>query len=177
VQRIPGEAWSSTTAEISTAQRIMGALTGAVLSSVCGGVGCGVVFKLTPNSKGGWKLTVQHRFADKPGASPLVNVILDSAGNLYETTFGHTSFGTVFEITPWRGAFAVRKRSRKCASVRTCQEKLWLELFLMTEMREQEVMHSSLHDINDNVMVALGARWMKTYVAPLPVPTITTFRW
>jgi uncharacterized repeat protein (TIGR03803 family) len=67
---------------------------------VCSGAGCGVVFKLAPNSNGGWKQTVLHRFADKPGANPLVNVILDPAGNLYGTTFGHTAFGSVFEVTP-----------------------------------------------------------------------------
>jgi hypothetical protein len=36
----------------------------------CGGLGCGVVFKLAPNSNGGWKETVLHRFADHPGAYP-----------------------------------------------------------------------------------------------------------
>jgi uncharacterized repeat protein (TIGR03803 family) len=34
---------------------------------VCSGVGCGVVFKLALNSKGGSKQTVLHRFVDKPG--------------------------------------------------------------------------------------------------------------
>jgi len=68
----------------------------------CGGFGCGVVFKLLPNSTGGWKETVLHAFADNPGAEPWAGVILDSAGNLYGTTTGDgiTTFGSVFEITP-----------------------------------------------------------------------------
>jgi uncharacterized repeat protein (TIGR03803 family) len=64
------------------------------------GGGCGVVFKLTPNSNGGWKEAVLHTFADHPGASPFAGLILDPAGNLYGTSFGFTTFGSVFEITP-----------------------------------------------------------------------------
>jgi uncharacterized repeat protein (TIGR03803 family) len=62
------------------------------------GYGCGVVFKLVPNSNGGWKETVLHPFFDHPGAYPLAGVIFDPAGNLYGTTQGDA--GTVFEITP-----------------------------------------------------------------------------
>jgi hypothetical protein len=66
------------------------------------GQGCGVVFKLTPNSKGGWRETVLKAFSDHPAALPYTGVILDAAGNLYGTTHGEppTSVGTVFEITP-----------------------------------------------------------------------------
>jgi uncharacterized repeat protein (TIGR03803 family) len=70
---------------------------------VCGGFGCGVVFELTPNSKGGWHETVLHRFHDKPGIEPWAAVTLDGSGNLYGTTrgdFNETSSGSVFEITP-----------------------------------------------------------------------------
>ena len=69
--------------------------------SLCGGQGCGVVFKLTPNSNGGWKDTVVHTFQGKPGANPLAGLIFDAAGNLYGTTSGRfKGFGSVFEITP-----------------------------------------------------------------------------
>jgi uncharacterized repeat protein (TIGR03803 family) len=66
------------------------------------GNGCGVVFKLVPNSNGGWKETVLHTFFDHPGAYPLAGVIFDPAGNLYSTSSGDgsTTFGSVFEITP-----------------------------------------------------------------------------
>jgi uncharacterized repeat protein (TIGR03803 family) len=73
-------------------------------ANACGGfgLGCGVVFKLTPNSGGGWKETVVHAFFDHPGAFPYAGVIFDAAGNLYGTTAGDggTTFGSVFEITP-----------------------------------------------------------------------------
>jgi uncharacterized repeat protein (TIGR03803 family) len=68
----------------------------------CSPIGCGVVFKLAPNSKGGWNEIVLHTFADHPGANPNAGLILDPAGNLYGTTEGDlsTTFGSVFEITP-----------------------------------------------------------------------------
>lgn len=77
--------------------------------SYCNGTGCGVVFKLTPTSSGGWREVVLHTFIDKrDGAYPgWTNVssgdlIFDAAGNLYGTTTGNgtTTFGTVYEITP-----------------------------------------------------------------------------
>jgi uncharacterized repeat protein (TIGR03803 family) len=62
----------------------------------------GVVFKLAPNSEGGWSETVLHAFRDNPAALPYAGVIFDSAGNLYGTTYGdsNNTFGSVFEITP-----------------------------------------------------------------------------
>ena len=64
--------------------------------------GWGVVFKLAPNSKGGWRETVVHEFLDRPGAQPLGVLTFDPEGNLYGTTSGDnkTTFGSVFEITP-----------------------------------------------------------------------------
>ena len=71
----------------------------------CVSYGCGVVFKLSPNSKGGWTYTVVHSFYDHPGAQPVSSLTFDPAGNLYGTDAGWTSnnnntFGSVFEITP-----------------------------------------------------------------------------
>jgi uncharacterized repeat protein (TIGR03803 family) len=80
-----------------------GNLYGTTGTAACGGdPGCGVVFKLTPNSKGGWNERVLHTFADHPGAHPGAGLIFDPAGNLYGTTAGDlsTTFGSVFEITP-----------------------------------------------------------------------------
>jgi uncharacterized repeat protein (TIGR03803 family) len=64
--------------------------------------GCGTVFKLTPNSNGGWHETILHVFQDHPGAGPAAGLIFDALGNLYGTTVGdgQTTFGSVFEITP-----------------------------------------------------------------------------
>jgi uncharacterized repeat protein (TIGR03803 family) len=62
----------------------------------------GVVFKLAPDSKGGWSETVLHAFVDNPGALPYAGVIFDGTGNLYGTTYGdsNSTFGSVYEITP-----------------------------------------------------------------------------
>lgn len=67
-----------------------------------GAHGYGIVFKLAPNSKGGWGETVLHTFIDQPGADPYAGVIFDAVGNLYGATWGDgtKTFGSVFEITP-----------------------------------------------------------------------------
>jgi uncharacterized repeat protein (TIGR03803 family) len=64
----------------------------------CGGNGCGVIFKLTPNPKGGWHETVLHRFSLNPGAYPGF-LVFDSEGNLYGNA-GGKAYGSVFELTP-----------------------------------------------------------------------------
>jgi uncharacterized repeat protein (TIGR03803 family) len=61
-------------------------------NSECGGTGCGVVFKLLPQSGGGWSESVLYDFCslsnctdgEGPGTGPLVR---DSSGNLYGTTY------------------------------------------------------------------------------------------
>jgi uncharacterized repeat protein (TIGR03803 family) len=54
--------------------------------SGCGGVGCGVVFKLSPDANGKWTETVLHAFNEKNGAIPYASLVFDTAGNLYGTT-------------------------------------------------------------------------------------------
>jgi uncharacterized repeat protein (TIGR03803 family) len=74
-------------------------------------VGCGVVFKMSPSSGGGWKEHVLHQFNWAPGngegLAPYAGVIFDGAGNLYGTTAGGGSdnkcqagCGTVFKLAP-----------------------------------------------------------------------------
>ncbi|HXM60461.1 MAG TPA: choice-of-anchor tandem repeat GloVer-containing protein [Terriglobales bacterium] len=77
----------------------------------CGGNGCGVVFKLSPMTGGGWSETVMYSFCalkncadgSEPMAGPLV---LDAAGNIYGTTYsGGTTCntdgcGVVFKLDP-----------------------------------------------------------------------------
>jgi uncharacterized repeat protein (TIGR03803 family) len=62
----------------------------------------GVVFRLAPNSKGGWNETVLHRFVDNPGTNPASGLISDAAGNLYGTTLGdgEMTAGSVFQVAP-----------------------------------------------------------------------------
>jgi uncharacterized repeat protein (TIGR03803 family) len=66
------------------------------------GPGCGTVFKLVPNSKGGWTEQILHRFNSYAASSPVGAVVMDAAGNLYAATSneGGNKNGTVFEITP-----------------------------------------------------------------------------
>lgn len=67
------------------------------------GAGEGTVFELTPATDGSWAESVPHVFPGPPdGYGPRSNVIFDSFGNLYGTTFngGAHSAGTVFELSP-----------------------------------------------------------------------------
>jgi uncharacterized repeat protein (TIGR03803 family) len=70
----------------------------------CTEIGCGVVFRLTPNSNGGWKEKVLHQFTDgRDGGNPVAGLIFDQAGNLYGTTEsggGEFRYGVVFELAP-----------------------------------------------------------------------------
>ncbi len=73
----------------------------------------GVVFELTPSSKGPWTETVLHSFAGAPsdGALPSADLIFDGLGNLYSTTRNGGSgactngCGTVFELSPSNGTW------------------------------------------------------------------------
>lgn len=82
-------------------------------STVHGGaVGWGVVFKLSPNSSGGWTETTVHAFAgNHDGANPSGNLLLDAAGNIFGATGaggvhacgGDEGCGVIFEILPAAG--------------------------------------------------------------------------
>jgi uncharacterized repeat protein (TIGR03803 family) len=65
----------------------------------------GHVFKLSPNGSGGWNAIILHTFKGGPkdGSDPQAAPVLDSAGNVYGTTFkgGATKgMGTVWKLTP-----------------------------------------------------------------------------
>ncbi len=62
----------------------------------------GTVFKLAPNGDGTYTESVLYTFHDgQDGGHPYGGVIVDSSGNLYGTTTGHSgSFGTVYKLTP-----------------------------------------------------------------------------
>jgi uncharacterized repeat protein (TIGR03803 family) len=65
----------------------------------------GNVFELMPVAGGGWREKVLYTFT-QPNTYAYGGVILDSAGNLYGTTFGGGAFGygTVYELSPTTGA-------------------------------------------------------------------------
>ena len=71
-------------------------------TTIYGGSGCGVVYKLAPAPRGKWTYTVLHTFTGNDGCQPDANLILDDQGNLYGTTAtgGVYGSGVVFELTP-----------------------------------------------------------------------------
>jgi uncharacterized repeat protein (TIGR03803 family) len=88
---------------------LYGTTFGGANRVVCGGAGCGTVFKLAPPAAGGkqWTETVLHRFgADGDGVAPFAGLIVGVSGDLYGTTrYGGTGChfvgcGTVFELSP-----------------------------------------------------------------------------
>lgn len=64
----------------------------------------GVIFKLAPDDKGGWRETVLHDFDGNDGWMPMASMIFDKAGILYGTTSRGGSrdggAGNVFKLSP-----------------------------------------------------------------------------
>ena len=67
----------------------------------------GTVFELTPTEDGDWTEKVLHSFNQNgtDGTDPQASLIMDTAGNLYGTTYtgGIHLDGTVFELSPREG--------------------------------------------------------------------------
>ena len=61
--------------------------------------GLGTVFELVSNDNR-FTEVILHSFNDSDGAHPVSRLIADVAGNLYGTTYGGSSGGTVFELSP-----------------------------------------------------------------------------
>jgi uncharacterized repeat protein (TIGR03803 family) len=83
--------------------------SGGLLAGSCSTFGCGVVFKLTPNSNGSWTESVLYRFTGgSDGFGPSSDLIFDAAGDLYGTTVeggdsncgGKFGCGVVFKLAP-----------------------------------------------------------------------------
>ena len=89
---------------------------GSFANAPCSSIGCGTVFKLSPNSDGSWTNTILYDFCASfsqagclDGAFPKAGLIFDAKGNLYGTTangggqfcpFDGRGCGTVFELSP-----------------------------------------------------------------------------
>jgi uncharacterized repeat protein (TIGR03803 family) len=68
-----------------------------------GGRDNGTVFELSPHSDGSWSQKVLYSFYNyDDGAYPTGGLVMDTAGNLYGTTFsgGDYNAGTVFQLSP-----------------------------------------------------------------------------
>jgi hypothetical protein len=76
---------------------------GGFISDECA-IGCGTVFALKPDS-GKWKEEILYKFNWTDGSGPNAQLAIDSAGNIYGTTYqGAASIGgTVFELSPETG--------------------------------------------------------------------------
>jgi uncharacterized repeat protein (TIGR03803 family) len=75
-----------------------------------GAHGVGTAFKLSRSGRG-WKFTAIYAFkGGSDAASPYGGLLMDGAGNLFGTTYygGASGLGTVFELTPARGAYRER---------------------------------------------------------------------
>ena len=81
-----------------------GNLYGTTWQSLVNNVGgAGIVFELSQTSPNVWEETILHNFVNPgDGGNPYSGVALDSAGNVYGTTYagGVSGSGIVFEITP-----------------------------------------------------------------------------
>lgn len=64
--------------------------------------GCGTVFELVHNRRGGWNFTPIYKFTGNDGANPLARVVFGAGGTLYGTTSqgGTAGFGQVFQLLP-----------------------------------------------------------------------------
>jgi uncharacterized repeat protein (TIGR03803 family) len=70
-------------------------------------IACGTVFELSPSSGGTWTEAVLYNFQGaSDGCTPLANVVIDAAGNLYGSTpycGGEEDQGTIFELSRGSG--------------------------------------------------------------------------
>jgi uncharacterized repeat protein (TIGR03803 family) len=69
-----------------------------------GSTAAGTVYELSPAGKGVWTEKLLYTFrGGNDGAYPRSNIVIDSSGNLFGTTYGGGSsvgYGTVFELSP-----------------------------------------------------------------------------
>jgi uncharacterized repeat protein (TIGR03803 family) len=68
---------------------------------------CGTIFKLTPDSHGGWTHSILYSFTDanKNGGVPFTTLVMDKAGSFYGTAEGgigpcNGGCGVVFKLSP-----------------------------------------------------------------------------
>jgi uncharacterized repeat protein (TIGR03803 family) len=76
-------------------------------ANLCGDVGCGIIFRLTPGAGGQWREDILYNFSPRrnsaTGYGPDAGVVLDKAGNIYGTTlYGGSAAGcgVVYKLAP-----------------------------------------------------------------------------
>jgi uncharacterized repeat protein (TIGR03803 family) len=69
-------------------------------TSYGGSKNVGAVYQLKPDGSGGWKESVIYTFLDGTDGGHPGGLIIDAAGNLYGTTSGHNTFGSVYKLSP-----------------------------------------------------------------------------
>ena len=77
------------------------------------------IFELSPNGSGGWNYAIIKKF--NPGGrngGPADTPVLDQAGDVYGTTTGGYSFGTVFKLSPGNKGKWTKKTLRHFAGGR-----------------------------------------------------------
>jgi len=84
-----------------------GTTKGGGLYGYAHGYGYGTVFQISKSKLGGWHEEVIYNFNGTDGWTPMGNIAIDAAGNIYGTTlYGGSSdgyypgLGTVFELSP-----------------------------------------------------------------------------
>jgi uncharacterized repeat protein (TIGR03803 family) len=86
----------------------------------------GAVVELSPKAGGGWTTKAIHNFNGTDGHEPLDSLIIDSAGNLYGTTYagGANGGGVAFELSPRTGGVWVERtlHSFACTGTTNCGE-------------------------------------------------------
>ena len=103
---LPNDGWLATSEVVfDTAGNLYG-ITQYGGTGNCSGLGCGVVYKLSPTG-GGWTETVIYNFqAGNDGCFPSGGLLLDAAGNLYGTAYGGSGGkGMVYELSPSSGGW------------------------------------------------------------------------
>jgi uncharacterized repeat protein (TIGR03803 family) len=75
---------------------------GNLYGTAGGGLGFGVVYKLTPSTQGQWTYSVVYKFTGSPDGSSPSGLVIDQDGHVYGTTMSGGAFsrGSVFEVTP-----------------------------------------------------------------------------
>ena len=93
---------------------LYGASAGGGIPGCSSGIGCGLIFKMTPptancrSSSCSWNETILYEFKlHDDGFDPNGGLVFDSAGNIYGTTAdgGTSNAGTVFELSPANGSW------------------------------------------------------------------------